>query len=328
VTGLILPQPKVNDVRRLAALLGILCLLFGLAACGNDSGDKAGDGGTDAGGLDAVTVTGDVGKAPDVKWNSEVNVDKTETKTLVEGKGDKLAKGDTALVHIWIGNGFSKQKAYSTYDQGAAQSLVVDDTQILKGLYAGVVDQTVGSRVEVVSPPADAFGDTGNPQLGVGNTDNVVFIVDIVNKVLSKPDGTPQKAPAAAPLLKETDGTPTGFDFSKAPKKPSDKLQVYTLIKGNGPKVTKGGNATMNYLGMVYGSDKIFDQSYGKAPYSTPIGAGQVIKGWDEGLVGVPVGSRVMLVIPPDLAYGEKGSGDTIPPNSTLVFVVDVLAAY
>jgi peptidylprolyl isomerase len=327
VTGLILPQPKVNDVRRLAALLGILSLLFGLAACGDDAGANADDG-TGGAGLDAVTVTGDLGKAPEVKWNDTVDVDKTETKTLIAGDGDKLAKGDTALVHIWIGNGFSKEKAYSTYDEGAAQTLAVDDTQILKGLYAGVVDQTVGSRVLVVSPPADAFGDTGNPTLGIADTDNVVFIVDIINKVLDKPEGTPQKAPANAPLLNEKDGTPTGFDFSKAPKKPSDKLQVYTLIKGNGPKVASGDNTSMNYLGMVYGSDKIFDQSYGRAPFSTKIGAGQVIKGWDQGLVGVPVGSRVMLVIPPDLAYGEKGSGDTIPPNSTLVFVVDVLAAY
>jgi len=327
VTGLILPQPKVNDVRRLAALLGILSLLFGLAACGDDAGANADDG---TGGLDAVTVTGDVGKAPEVKWNSTVDVDKTETKTLVEGDGDKLAKGDTALVHIWIGNGFSKEKAYSTYDKGEAQTLTVDDAQILKGLYDGVVDHTVGSRVLVVSPPADAFKDTGNPDLGIADSDNVVFIIDIINKIvtLDGPEGTPQKVPADAPQLQEKDGTPTGFDFSKAPKEAPDKLQVYTVIKGNGEKVESGDNTTMNYLGMVYGSDKIFDQSYGREPFSTTIGAGQVIKGWDEGLVGVTVGSRVILVIPPDLAYGEQGSGDTIPPNSTLVFVVDVLAAY
>jgi len=316
----------VNDVRRLAALLGILSLLFGLAACGDDAGDKSDDGAGGTG-LDAVTVTGDLGKAPEVKWNDTVEVDKTDTKTLIEGDGDKLADGDTALVHIWIGNGFSKEQAYSTYDEGAAQSLVVDDAQILKGLYAGVKDQTVGSRVLVVSPPADAFGKTGNPNLGIADTDNVVFVVDIMNKVLDKPEGTAQKLPADAPQIVEKDGVPTGFDFSKAPKQASDKLQVYTVIKGNGPKVTKGGSTVMDYLGQVYGSDKPFQDTYSSTPFSTKIGEGAVIKGWDEGLVGVPVGSRVVLVIPSDMAYGEQAQGD-IPANADLVFIVDVLAAY
>ena len=102
---------------------------------------------------------------------------------------------------------------------------------------------------------------------------------------------------------------------------------MITLIKGTGTKVAKGDTTIMDYLGSVYGSKEVFDESYSKDPFTTPIGKGSVIKGWDQGLVGVPVGSRVLLVIPPDLAYrDEKKEG--IPANSTLTFVVDVLATY
>ena len=152
--------------------------------------------------------------------------------------------------------------------------------------------------------------------------------MDIVDKVLTEPAGAAQKPPGSAPKLVLKDGVPTGFDFSKSPKTPSDKLQVVTLIRGTGAKVTKGDSTAMNYLGSVYGTKKVFDQSYDKDPFTTAIGQGKVIAGWDQGLVGVPVGSRVLLVVPPDLAYGKAGQGDDIPGNATLTFVVDVLAAY
>jgi peptidylprolyl isomerase len=324
VTALNSPNPKVNHVRRVVALLGLISLLLGLAACGNQKDDSASDGN---GGIDAVTVSGDFGKPPEVKWNSAVDVNELASKTLIEGKGDQVAKGDQALIHVWIGNGFSKAEVYSSYAKGSQEAVTVDDSKLLKAIYAAVVDHTVGSRVEVVAPPADAFGDQGNPSLNIGNEDDVVFVVDIMNKVLTKPEGTAQKPPAGTPKLVEKDGVPTGFDFSTSPKTPSDKLQVFTLIKGTGPKLAAGDNTLMNYLGEVYGSKDVFDQSYDAQPFPTVIGAGQVIKGWDQGLVGVPVGSRVLLVIPPGLAYGEAGQG-AIKGNSTLVFVVDVLAAY
>jgi peptidylprolyl isomerase len=312
-------------VRRLVALLGLLCLLLGLASCGDDSGDNSGDGATDAG-IGAITVAGDFGKAPEVTWNSEVDVDKLDTKTLIEGDGEKVVKGDQVVVHIWIGNGFSKEEAYSSFAKGTPEAVTVDDTKLVKAIYAGIVDHTVGSRVEVVAPPEDAFGDNG-VSLGIANEDNVVVIVDIMDKVGTEPSGTAVTPTANAPKLLLKDGVPTGFDFSKAPKTPPTKLQVIPLIKGDGAVVAKGQTTVMNYLGSVYGSKAVFDKSYGGTAFTTPIGESKVIKGWDQGLVGQTVGSRVLLVIPSDLAYGKAGQG-SIKPNQTLVFVVDILAAY
>jgi peptidylprolyl isomerase len=217
--------------------------------------------------------------------------------------------------------------AYSTYTEKKPEAVKVDDADTLKAIYAAIVDHTVGSRVQVMAPPEDAFGEAGNPSFGVDPADNLVFLVDIMGKVLAEPAGATQKPPASAPKPELKDGVPTGFDFSKAPKTPSDKLQVITLIKGTGTKVAKGDTTIMDYLGSVYGSKEVFDESYSKDPFTTAIGTGSVIKGWDQGLVGVPVGSRVVLVIPPDLAYRDQKK-EGIPANSTLTFVVDVLATY
>ncbi|SCF39065.1 peptidylprolyl isomerase [Micromonospora viridifaciens] len=104
------------------------------------------------------------------------------------------------------------------------------------------------------------------------------------------------------------------------------KLTVTTLIKGNGPAVKAGQQITTNYVGVSYKDGKEFDSSWkGGQPATFAIGVGQVIPGWDQGLVGVPVGSRVQLDIPGKLAYGDNG--ELGGPAGPLRFVVDVLAA-
>lgn len=117
--------------------------------------------------------------------------------------------------------------------------------------------------------------------------------------------------------------TPT---LTKGKGAPPKELKVVTISEGNGPALKKGDIAQVNYLGQVWDGTKPFDQSFGKGkPFDVTIGAGQVIKGWDQGLEGKKVGSRLELVIPPDLGYGAQGSGETIKPNATLVFVVDIV---
>jgi len=145
--------------------------------------------------------------------------------------------------------------------------------------------------------------------------------------VLDGPQGDPQTPPAGTPKLVESSGTPTGFDFTGLPKQAPTKFTNAVLIKGDGDVVAKDQTVTVNYLGVVWGGTTPFDQSFGKSPFSTKIGVGAVIKGWDQGLIGQTVGSRLILTIPPGMAYGDTGSGETIPPKSTLVFVVDILSA-
>jgi len=328
----------VKPVRRIPAALGTLALLVTLAACGDKPGDNAADVGDtgDKNGLAAVTVSGEFGAEPQVTWNDQVTTDELAVTTLIEGTGDTLAKGDTVKANLWIGNGYTKKLAYSTWDaeEGekeprGAQSLELND-QMIKGIVEGIVGHTVGSRVLVVAPPADAFGDTGNPSIGIGDGDDVVLVIDIESKLvtLDGPQGEPQTPPAGTPKLVEEDGKPTGFDFTGLPKEAPKAPARAVLIKGDGDVVEKGQTIKVNYLGVVWGETEPFDESYqGGTPFPTVIGEGAVIRGWDSMIVGQTVGSRLVLTIPPGQAYGEKGSGDAIPPNATLVFVVDILSA-
>ena len=100
------------------------------------------------------------------------------------------------------------------------------------------------------------------------------------------------------------------------------------IITGTGAEAKAGESVTVNYVGALYSNGKVFDASWvRKEPFTFTLGEGQVIKGWDQGVVGMRVGGRRELIIPAELAYGAKGSPPKIPPNSPLIFIVDLLSA-
>jgi peptidylprolyl isomerase len=103
-------------------------------------------------------------------------------------------------------------------------------------------------------------------------------------------------------------------------------LVTKEIIKGTGPEAKAGQSVTVNYVGALFHGGKVFDASWKRhEPFTFTLGQGAVIKGWDQGIAGMKVGGRRLLVIPASLAYGSKGAGAAIPPNSALVFVVDLL---
>ncbi len=297
----------------------LLLSALSLSACGDDKDDAAA-----AGGLDTIKVSGDVGKIPEVTFDGEVNPKDIETDVVTEGDGEELSAGDGVFAQIWIGNGFTQQEVYNSYDLKKPQFLSGDVSEPFKKAIDG---HTIGSRIAVASSATDAFGDTGNPQLGIGNRDGVVFIVDLLSKVEEEPSGEERTAAKWAPTPVDTDGVITGLDFADA-NKPSKNLLDTTLIKGEGAVVEKGQTIVVDYLGQVYDAEKPFDESYTKDPASFSIGVGQVVPGWDKALVGKTVGSRVILSIPPADGYGDKGNSDAgIKGTDTLYFVIDILGA-
>lgn len=107
---------------------------------------------------------------------------------------------------------------------------------------------------------------------------------------------------------------------------PPTELVIEDLIVGEGAKATSGKTVSAHYVGVTHSTGEEFDASWGRgAPLDFRLGIGQVIQGWDQGIDGMRVGGRRKLVIPPDLAYGERGAGAAIAPGETLIFVVDLV---
>jgi peptidylprolyl isomerase len=105
-----------------------------------------------------------------------------------------------------------------------------------------------------------------------------------------------------------------------------DDLLTEEIVVGDGDEATAGQTAVVHYVGVGVTSGEEFDSSWNRnEPFSFRLGAGQVIKGWDEGVVGMKIGGRRRLVIPSRLGYGERGASGVIAPNETLIFVVDLL---
>ena len=180
---------------------------------------------------------------------------------------------------------------------------------------------TLGSAVLIAG--CGSSGSSGT--IGVGNensTDNALATSTSSTPTTSTSPATATvKTPASGPLSKEPTVTPPS---GPAPA----KLVTKELIVGTGPEAKAGNSVTVNYVGVLYKGGKVFDASWKRnETFPFVLGKSQVIPGWEQGIVGMKVGGRRELIIPSDLAYGAKGSPPTIPPNSALIFVVDLLAA-
>lgn len=309
--------------RPLAAL--IPALLIGLTACGSDSGPRPTDIDGPQG-FDAVDISGEQGTAPKVTWKGQMEADDLEAQTLVEGTGPAVEAGGSVYANLWVGNGFSQEETYTSYgeDGDGEEELTVDATQLAPIFVEALEGHTVGSRVAVVGSADKAFGPQGQPSLGIGDGDTVLLIVDLMPEPEPiKPRGVSQ---SQMPKIVEKDGVVTGLDFTglKAPAADGELLRSI-VKKGTGTTLTKDMTITADYLGQLYDAEAPFDESYSKEPAEFPLTG--VVQGWTDGLAGLKVGARVLLQIPPDLGYGEAGSGETIPPDSTLYFVIDIKSA-
>ncbi|HEY7483031.1 MAG TPA: FKBP-type peptidyl-prolyl cis-trans isomerase [Streptosporangiaceae bacterium] len=108
---------------------------------------------------------------------------------------------------------------------------------------------------------------------------------------------------------------------------PPAYLDITDITVGDGAEAKPGSTVSVHYVGVSFSTGEEFDASWNRGqPFDFPLGAGQVIKGWDMGVAGMKVGGRRKLVIPPHLGYGNRGAGSAIKPGETLIFVVDLLA--
>jgi peptidylprolyl isomerase len=318
-------------MRRAAALAFLpLIAAAAIAGCGSSSSSSpAAASSSDT--YKSVTVSGQFGKAPTVKIPKVKAAGNLYVKTLIQGTGATLTSTEgmygKSVVYDWSGT--TSKLLGSSFISGNSSLFV--GGQMIPGVQKALVGQKIGSRVLAVVPPADGLGSQAT-QAGLGANDTLVFVIDmdstfglmsVSGKQTSNGGGSLPTVPPA-----NSKAGPTMDINTKAT--PPKTLQVKTLIKGTGPVVKKGNEIVANYNGYIWRTGKSFQSSWStpNQPLARPIGEGQLIPGWDTGLVGQTVGSRVLLVLPPADGYGSGGNSQAgIKGTDTLAFVVDILAA-
>jgi peptidylprolyl isomerase len=256
---------------------------------------------------------------------------KLTVKTVIQGTGATVTKTDAMAANfvLYFWDGTSSSLKANTF---TSSPTVIGGT-MLPGLETALIGQKVGSRVLAVIPPAQAYGTAGNSQLGITGTTTLVFVIDVIKSYpnTASASGTQESSGGGTlPTVQAHAGAAPTITIPA--NSPPSTLVSKTLIKGSGPTVVKGQYVIAQYAGYIWRTKKVFDSSWTSgSPFGFVIGASpaQVITGWDTGLAGQTVGSRVMLVIPPKDAYGSAGQSQAgITGTDTLVFVVDIIDAF
>jgi hypothetical protein len=308
-------------VRRLLAIL--LPALLLLTACGGQepaAPEPTSQSAGETAKLDSLKLTdkGDK-KAPGVEFTKPLEVAEPTVKVVTEGGGDRVKANQIAEISVLALNAKDGSTLDDSFPRDPEPLELNDELKTGSAIvYNAFVGAKVGSQLALAIPgKAAAKGQAAQP--------TQLLIIKVLSakeapKVLDKPEGDPVTPPAGLPTVTEKDGVPElSVKGVAAPK----KLIAQDLIKGKGATVKATDTLTVNYVGVALASGKKFDSSFDRKQ-TAEFALNQVIKGWTQGLTGKTVGSRVLLVIPKDLAYGDSGQGDA---KGDLAFVVDILGA-
>lgn len=305
-------------MRRAVAAV-VLPLLVAVSACGSNAEE---DTKATPATIADISVTDGPGGKPEVAFKAPITFADTEGKIIDNGPGKGDAVNDTSTVTVdYVGLNASDHTEFgSTWNQDDKPATFQVD-QVVKGFEIGLSGAHAGDRVLIAVASADGYDPTGNGS-AIRQGDSVVFVVD-VRKVENPRPLTAANLPVLQLNRKDQ---PTGFK-AKSDTPPSlGKLGVFVEKQGKGAEVQSTDTVKVNYLGQIFPAGEVFDESFSKdKPVS--VSMDNVIDGWRQGLVGQPVGSRVILAVPSELAYGATGSGTTIPPDADLIFVIDILDA-
>ncbi len=306
-------------MRRTAASLLAVSLLL-LAGCSGESDDPASTSPSqsaaaaatadpaDVTALESVTVSGAAGEAPTFDFEQPFSVSGPVARVAEPGEGDTVAEGDLVTMNVAAVAGEDGTDQGGTYGADPEQ-LIANSSNIETTLLDALVGQQVGARILYANASSGA---------------TMIIALEIMST-----QAVPDRAEGTA--VTPEDGLPTvTLDDDGKPSletvdgdAPTD-LVVQPLIEGEGAVVEAGQTLTVNYTGWLWDGTQ-FDSSWDRGA-ATTFSLSNVIEGWGQGLAGQTVGSQVLLIIPPDLGYGDTDNG-TIPAGSTLIFVVDILAA-
>jgi len=332
-------------VRRRSVLLAVPAGLVTIAGCGDDKSDtaKAKPSSTPSasasassapppklvdGPLPAITAGAKFDEKPTVAKGSGDPSKDLAVKTVIAGSGKTVAENDYIQAN-YLGQIWDSAKVFdNSYDRKTALVIQLAQGSIIDGWRYALVGKKAGSRVEMSVPPTWGYGKDGNKQAGIKGTDTLVFVVDVQDAFNAKSSAkgkTVAQGDADLPKVgTNTDGKAPSIDVPKTDA--PTKLVANYVIEGDGDEVKADSSVLVQYKGVLWDGGKEFDSTYGRGQL-TSFSLQQVVKGWAQGLTGKKVGSRVIIVIPPKLGYGDSPpSGSGIKKDSTLVFSVDILA--
>ncbi|MHB8079524.1 MAG: FKBP-type peptidyl-prolyl cis-trans isomerase [Candidatus Krumholzibacteriia bacterium] len=214
-----------------------------------------------------------------------------QVQDLTPGTGDEAKTGDFLVVDYtgWLStNGKQGEKFDSSLDRGVPFTVRLGYGRVIAGWDQGLLGMKVGGTRRLIIPPELGYG--ARPSGPIPPNSTLIFDVILRN---------------------------------------IPRVQSRDIVVGNGPPALEGDVCDFNYTGWLYENGargKQFDSSVGGKPFQVTLGAGDVIPGWDTGLVGMKVGGKRELIIPPELAYGKRGAGDVIPADATLLFEVELVS--
>ena len=328
-------------MRKLLALAASVALVFSLSACSSINSEEAmysslkaecGTATTAASGraVDSVKVT-ESAKGAAVDFATPLTSKTVETAYIKEGTGPKITGNQTVdLEYMGVNAATGEVFQPSSFD-GSGSSLQVLAPKQEPGFCEALGGVREGSRVAILFPASVIHKNQGIDQLKIGKNDDVLFIMEVRKVYLPHAVGNEQAAQSGFPtVIRAVNGVPgvtipTEAPFPKASKDGQEATAVEVLIQGAGKAIADGDKVVLHYSGYTWADGSKFDSSWDKGtPANFTIAKGSLISGFVEALVGQKVGSQIVAVIPPSLGYGSQAQG-TIPANSTLVFVIDIL---
>lgn len=267
--------------------------------------------------LEGITVTD--GAKPEVKFKAPWAIKETTTKVLKPSNGKQKLTQDSVVTVNYVGVNGSTGKVFdSSYESGSPLTFALG--QVMPGFRKGLDGQTVGSRVLIGMPSADGYPE-GNADGSIKPGDSLLFVVDIVSANFEEATGEEQPpVEGMPPVSVDAKGVPTAKIDTNA--QAPGELKKATLIKGAGTEVTAKSVVQVKYRSWKWADGKEFEDAW--APQTGRLSG--LIEGWKKGLVGATAGSRVLLVVPPALAYPDgRTTAPALEPGQTLVYVIDIL---
>ncbi len=306
---------RKSGSKRLLGAMTALALCLGLSACGgkSDGGGHSGDT------MQGVSASGKLGSKPDISFKTPFKVENQTHQVIQNGDGEVIRDGDRVCTRSLALDAKTGKVINSTWDQSSPECSIVISKKSIPAYYDTFKGLKVNSTVAV-----------GIDESGSGSskaTESYIMALTFVSRSKNLTRAQGQKVtdlPSDLPKISLDDKGKPSLDLNGY--QPKGGLVVQPLIKGKGAKVGQHQSVSANYTGWLASDGKQFDSSWDRGQASD-FSLDQVVKGWQQGLAGQTVGSQVLLVVPPDLGYGSQQQ-QKIPANSTLIFVVDILAAY